>query len=119
MKSKEIIKSFYKSDVLLDAAALAPFLHEDILVDWHSSIGFLQLNKHQLLEISTSLGKAYVRSKNKISHIIAKGTKVTVRYSQYVKTIENPREEMFLAHFIVIWELKDDKLYRGFQISQL
>jgi hypothetical protein len=36
-----------------------------------------------------------------------------------VKTIENPREEMLLAHFFVIWEIKDDKLFRGYQISQL
>jgi hypothetical protein len=44
---------------------------------------------------------------------------IAVRYSHYIKTIENPREEMLLAHFMVIWELKDDKLYRGYQISQL
>ena len=40
------------------------------------------------------------------------------RYSHFVKTFENPREEMLLAHFFVIWEIKDNKLYRGYQMSQ-
>jgi hypothetical protein len=26
-------------------------------------------------------------------------------------------EKRCLAHFIVIWQIKDDKLYRGFQMS--
>jgi hypothetical protein len=42
-----------------------------------------------------------------------------VRYSHFVKTIENPREEMLLAHFISIWQIKDNKLYKGYQMSQL
>jgi hypothetical protein len=54
----------------------------------------------------------------RISHIIAEDDLVSVRYSHYVKTIENPREEMLLAHFSTIWQIKDDKLYRGYQMSQ-
>jgi hypothetical protein len=54
----------------------------------------------------------------RITHIIAEDNTVSVRYSHFVKTIENPREEMLLAHFFVIWEIKDGKLYRGFQMSQ-
>lgn len=119
MKTKDIIKDFYKSDVILDSVLVAEFLHDDILLEWHSTKGFLKLDKAAILEISAVLGKAYMRSKNNISHIIAKGDIVTIRYSQYVKTIENPRDDLLLAHFMVIWELKDDKLYRGYQISQL
>jgi hypothetical protein len=44
---------------------------------------------------------------------------VTVRFSHFAKTIENPREEMLLAHFIAIFEIKDNKIYRGYQISQI
>ena len=118
MKAKNIVANFYKSDVILDQEVMDEFLHPDVLLDWHNTKGFLQLNKKQILEISHDLSKSYIRSKNDISHLIAKGETVTVRYTQYVKTIENPREELLLAHFIVIWELKDDKLYRGYQISQ-
>jgi hypothetical protein len=31
----------------------------------------------------------------------------------FCKTIENPREEMLLAHFISIWQIKDNKLYKA------
>jgi predicted SnoaL-like aldol condensation-catalyzing enzyme len=119
MKPKEIVKNFYKSDVLLDAAVVADFLHPDVILEWHSTKGFFKMNHDSIVALSRELSKAYVRSKSKISHIIAKGDTVTVRYTQYIKTIENPREEMLLAHFMVIWELKDDKLYRGYQMSQL
>lgn len=119
MKAKKIVSNFYKSDVLLDAKLVDDFLHPEVQLEWHSTKGFLTYNKTQLLQMSDELSKAYVRSKNNITHLIGKDDFVTVRYSQYVKTIENPREEMLLAHFMVIWEIKDDKLYRGYQMSQL
>ena len=72
-----------------------------------------------MIDLSTELSKAYVRSKIRISHIVAENDLVSVRYSHFVKTIENPREEMLLAHFIAIWQIKEGKLYRGYQMSQL
>jgi predicted SnoaL-like aldol condensation-catalyzing enzyme len=56
------------------------------------------------------MNKSYVRSKIRITHCIEEGNIVSVRYSHYVKTIENPREEMLLAHFFVIWEIKDGQI---------
>lgn len=119
MKAKNIVANFYKADLVLDVQALDTFFHPEIVFDWHSTKGFLRYNKKQLLEMSAELSKAYVSSKYDITHVIGKGDLVTVRYSQYVKTIENPNEEMLLAHFMVIWEIKDDQLYRGYQMSQL
>ena len=43
---------------------------------------------------------------------------VTIRFTYYVRTIENPDEELPMAHFIAIWEVKDGKMYKGHQISQ-
>lgn len=117
--SKKLIQDFYKSDALINPEIMDQFLHPDILLDWNSSTGFKQLNRNQLLSITAQMNKAYVRSKARISHIVKEGNLVSVRYTHCIKTIENPREEMVLAHFMVIWEIKDDKLYRGFQISQL
>jgi predicted SnoaL-like aldol condensation-catalyzing enzyme len=119
MSAKEIVQDFYKSDVILEAQKVNEFLHPEVILEWHSTKGFLKLNHEQLIGISSELGKTYVRSKCRISHFIEEGSTVSVRYSQYVKTIENPREEMLLAHFMVIWEVKDNKLYRGYQMSQL
>jgi predicted SnoaL-like aldol condensation-catalyzing enzyme len=95
------------------------FLHPDVVLEWHSTKGFLKLHHDEIIALSSELSKAYVRSKSRITHIVEEGNTVAVRYSHYVKTIENPREEMLLAHFMVIWELKNNKLYRGYQMSQL
>lgn len=119
MSAKEIVQKFYKSDALIDSDVMKDFLHPDVLLDWNSSKGFLQLNYNSLLNLSYDLSKAYVRSKVRISQIIAENDMISVRYSHFVKTIENPREEMLLAHFIAIWQIKDNKLYRGYQMSQL
>jgi predicted SnoaL-like aldol condensation-catalyzing enzyme len=119
MSAKEIVQAFYKSDVLLETATVSGFLHPEVILEWHSTKGFLKLNYQDIIDLSAELGKAYVRSKARISHLIEEGNTVSVRYSHYVKTIENPREEMLLAHFMVIWEIKDNKLYRGYQMSQL
>lgn len=119
MSAKEIVLKFYKSEALINSDILKEFLHPDILIDWNSTTGFIQMNYDSLLNLSNELGKAYVRSKARISHIIEEGDLVSVRYSHFVKTIENPREDMLLAHFIVFWQIKDDKLFRGYQMSQL
>ena len=119
MSAKKIVTDFYKTDVLINSDLLDTFMHPDILLDWNSSKGFIQMNREDIINLSLELSKAYIRSKIRISHILAEKNLVSVRYSHFVKTIENPREEMLLAHFITIWEIKDDKLYRGYQMSQL
>lgn len=119
MTAKEIVQNFYKSDVLLDQNALEAFLHPDVVLEWNSTKGFLKMDRTAILALSAELGIAYVRSKIRISHILEEENQVSVRYSHFVKTFENPREEMLLAHFMVIWEIKEGKLFRGFQMSQL
>jgi hypothetical protein len=116
---KIIVQSFYKSDALIDVEVMKDYLHSEIILDWNSSKGFVQMDYDSILNMAHEMSKAYVRSKVRISHIVCENDMVSVRYSQYVKTIENPREEMFLANFITIWQLKDNKLYRGYQMSQI
>ena len=118
MQPKDIVLEFYKSDIILDKIAVSQFLHPDVTVDWNSSKGFIQMNREDLLNLTDELSRAYIRSKVRISHIVAEENTVAVRYSHFVKTVENPREEMLLAHFFVIWEIKEDKLFKGFQMSQ-
>lgn len=119
MSVKEIVQKFYKSDALIDSAVMKDYLHPEVLVEWNSSKGFLELDYNALVQLSDELSKAYVRSKVRISHILAENDLVSLRYSHFVKTVENPREEMLLAHFNVIWQIKDNKLFRGYQMSQL
>jgi predicted SnoaL-like aldol condensation-catalyzing enzyme len=77
-------------------------------------------NEYQdILDFSDELSKEYIRSKIKISNIIQEGNLVSVRYKHVVKTIENPRDDMLLAKFFAIWEIKDGKLFKGFQMSHI
>ncbi|MCZ8228439.1 nuclear transport factor 2 family protein [Flavobacterium sp.] len=119
MSAKDFVKAFYKSDALIDSTILKDFIHPEISIDWNSTEGFVQLNYQGLINLADQLHKAYVRSKVRISHIVEENEMIAVRYSHFVKTIENPREEILLAHFMTIWEIKDNKLFRGYQMSQL
>lgn len=119
MSSKKTVLEFYKTEAFLNRQIMEGFLHPEAEIHWHSSKGFVQLDYQQILALSDELGRAYTRLKSRISHVVSKKDEVAIRFSQYVKTIENPREELLLAHFMVIWELKDGKLYRGYQMSQL
>jgi hypothetical protein len=118
MSIKEFVQKFYKSDALIDSEIMKAYLHPEVTVEWNSTKGLIMLDHDSMLAMANELSRAYVRSKVRISHIIAEDDLVSIRYSHYVKTIENPREEMLLAHFSTIWQIKDDKLYRGYQMSQ-
>lgn len=119
MTAKEIVRSFYKSDAFINPEIMKEYLHPDCVLDWNSSEGFIQMDYQALINRTDNVSRAYVRTKARISHIMQEGNTVSVRFAHYIKTIENPREEMFLAHVMIIWELKDNKLYRGYQISQV
>jgi hypothetical protein len=118
MTPKKIVQEFYKSDAMLDVSVMDSLLHPEASINWNSSKGFVQLSKSDILNLSKELAVAYIRSKTIISHLVQDGNTIVVKYDHYVKTIENPREDMLLAHFMIIWEIKDNLLYKGFQISQ-
>lgn len=117
MKPKDIVLDFYKSDVLLDKKTVSELLHPEVTIDWNSSEGFIQMNYQDMMSLTEEMARAYIRSKIRISHILQEDNLVSLRFSHFVKTIENPREDMLLGNFFVIWEIKDGKLFKGFQMS--
>ncbi|MCO6149249.1 nuclear transport factor 2 family protein [Flavobacterium sp. NRK1] len=119
MDAKEIVSEYYNSGAYRKPEAMKVYLHDDLIVYWNSSKGYLQLEKSDLLTLAAELQKSYTSSRLDISHIIAEGNNVTVRYNHYVNPIESPNEEMILAHFVVIWEIKDKKFYKGYLMSQV
>jgi hypothetical protein len=119
MNAKKIVQNFYNSDAFVNEETMNKFLHKDLLIEWNSTKGFVTLNKQLGLDLTKQMAVAYTYSRIDISHIFKKANMVTVRYSHFVKTIENPNEEMLLAHFMAIWEIKDKQLYKGFQMSQI
>ena len=119
MTAKELVTEYYQSGASRTSEGIARFLHDEMTLKWHSSKGYLQLEKSDIFALTSELEKSYCSSRLDISHIIADGEAVSVRYTHYVNAFENPHEEMVLAHFVVIWEVKDSKLYNGYLMSQL
>ncbi len=119
MEPKQIIEEFYQSGAAFHPERIAAHLHAEVLLDWHSSKGFLQLNREALINMATDMHRNYEHATVAIQSIVAQGNTVALRYDQYAQTIENPSDEMLLGRFFAFWELRDGKLFRGYQMSQV
>lgn len=119
MTPKELVKSFYESDFYKNQDVLKTYLHPESEVLWSSSDGFVNLKYNDIINHGKNVSESYKSLRTEISHLIAEGNLVTIRYTYYVVTFENPDDEISLAHFISIWELKDNLLYKCHEMSQL
>lgn len=119
MTAKKIIKSFFKSDAFINVTEMDAFLHDDFLLEWQSTKGLVKMNKQEALDFTKEMSVSYIRTKVKIHTLVKDKNQVAVRYSHFVKTVENPREDILLAHFFAIFELKENKLFNCYQMSQL
>ncbi|WP_103068404.1 nuclear transport factor 2 family protein [Aquimarina sediminis] len=115
---KDIVRSFYETDLIHNTEAFSRYLHPEIELYWNSSFGFTKKDFDSIKKMFTEMSFSFEALRCEISHLIAEGDTVTIRHTYFVKTIEAPDKEEAVAHFITIWELKDDKLYKGYQISQ-
>lgn len=115
---KACVEEFYTSDFYKNPASLKDYLHPDAMLYWNSSAGFNRLSFDELSAMVTELSRTFVSLRAEVSHLLSEGNTVTIRFTYYVKTIENPEEELPMAHFIAIWEVKEGKMFRGHQISQ-
>lgn len=116
--AKEIVREFYKSDLLKDREILEKFFHPELVLIWNSADGLTIMHYDDMVGFFSEIRRTYDDIRIELSHLLEDSGHVTVRYKYYIKTIENPDEELGIAHFICIWEVKDGKLYRGYQISQ-
>lgn len=118
MNPKQIVKSFFESDFYRDGAILDTYLHNDFQLFWNSSAGYSQMDKTSFKQMLLEMSQSFESLRCVITHLLQEDQTVTIRYTIHIKTIENPDEEMPMAHFIGIFELKDEQLLKGFQISQ-
>ncbi|WP_310991876.1 nuclear transport factor 2 family protein [Aequorivita marina] len=117
-EAKEVVRDFYRSDILGDKDVMERFFHPDLTLIWNSPTGLSIKNYDDIVTFFSEVRKSYDDIRVEVSHLLADGPHVTVRYKYYVRTMENPDEELGIAHFMSIFEVKDDKIYRGYQISQ-
>ena len=119
LRTKEIATKFYESNFYKDEEVLRKYLHPDVELSWYGTTGLKKLNLEGIAQISQQLAESYESLRAEIEKVVAKKDNVAVHFTYHVRTIENPEEEMPLAHFVAIWEMKDGKLFKGIQISQL
>lgn len=119
LSDKKLVEAFYASDFYKNPEEVKKFLHPDAELYWNSGAGFNKMSFHDILNMSEELSKSFESLRAEISHLLQDGNQVTIRFTYHVRTIENPDEEIPLAHFIAIWKIKDNKLYQCHQISQL
>ncbi|NER15600.1 nuclear transport factor 2 family protein [Spongiivirga citrea] len=117
--AKEIVRDFYESDFMHNTGVLKDYLHEDCQLHWNSSKGFTILGFKEIEALISETGKSYESIRGEISHLLEDDNFVTVRYTYVARTIEQPDKETAIAHFITIWEMKDGKMYHGYEMSQL
>ncbi|MEM0516778.1 MULTISPECIES: nuclear transport factor 2 family protein [Aequorivita] len=117
-KAKEIVRNFYRSDILRDETVMERFFHPELTLIWNSANGLTIMNYDDIVNFFGEVRRSYNDLRVEISHLLADGNHVTIRYKYYIRTMENSDEELGIAHFIAIWEIKDDLIYRGYQVSQ-
>jgi hypothetical protein len=118
MSAKELITKFYDLDFVKDNSVLS-FFHDDFKMVWNSSKGVLNYTKNDIDLLIKDLNRNYHSYQAQVHQILAEGNLVTVSHSIYVTSIERPEKEDVLANFISILEIKDQKIYKINQISQL
>jgi len=116
--AKEVVRKFYLSNILNDQTVLGRFFHPEMTLIWNSNDGLTIMNYDDMEAFFEEIRRTYHDLRVEVSHILEDGNHVTIRYKYYIRTIENPDEELGIAHFIAIWELKDQKMYKGYQVSQ-
>ncbi|SDS32896.1 nuclear transport factor 2 family protein [Christiangramia echinicola] len=119
LRTKEIVKKFYESNFYKDEDVLRSYLHPEVELSWYGTTGLRRLNLEGIAQISEQLANSYESLRAEVEKVIAKSDNVAIHFTYHVRTIENPEEEMPLAHFLAMWEMKDGKLFKGVQISQL
>jgi hypothetical protein len=118
LEPKDCVAKFYSSDFHRDDVSLDEYLHPDAQLFWNSSAGFHKLQFQEISEMATELSRSFSSLRADISHLLSDNDYVTIRFTYHVTTVENSEEELPMAHFIAIWQMKDGKMFKGHQISQ-
>ena len=116
--AKEVVRNFYLADILGDDTVMQRFFHPELVLIWNSTEGLTIMHYDDIVEFFSEIRRTYNDLRVEVSHLLEDDDHVTIRYKYYIRTIENPDEELGISHFIAIWEVKDEKLYRGYQVSQ-
>lgn len=118
MEAIDVVKAYYASDVANDAEVVSKFFHKDCELHWTGSQGFKLHTFNTLDAYYAQTRNAYDNLRTEFTHLFQSENSVVARHTIYGIPIEDTSKEIALGHFCTIWEVKDNKLYRGYEISQ-
>ncbi|MGY0392447.1 nuclear transport factor 2 family protein [Bizionia sp. KMM 8389] len=118
MTPKALIKSFYESDLANDSTLIERYYHKDCLVYWNNSKGLTKRDFNGISDFYKGIRESYDDLRFDVTHLLEEDHVVTVRCTLYASTIESDDTEIPIAHYISIFHIKADKIYRGYEISQ-
>jgi hypothetical protein len=118
VQEKEIIAKFYEC-FYTDPDVAKKYLHPEVELSWNSSTGLRLMNFEDIAAFAAEMASSYESLRIEIKNVLQESNQVVIDFTYHGNTIENPDEEIPIAHFMAIWELRNDKLYKGHQFSQL
>ena len=91
---KQVIKDFHQANIINDETVLENYFHKELVLIWNSADGLSIMNYEDLIAFFLEIRRTYHDLRIEISHLLQDGNHVTIRYKYYVRTIENPEEEL-------------------------
>ncbi|THD67934.1 nuclear transport factor 2 family protein [Robertkochia marina] len=117
--TRTIVEKFYRWNATSDLDLIKEVLHDEVKLYWNSTKGFRKYGKTQIIDLITDIRKEYKSIRVEISHFLTDQDRAALRLTYYVEPFEAPDEEIPLVHFMAIWEIKDGKLFKGYEMSHL
>lgn len=118
MNSNDIVEELYVKGGLRNKELLNKILHSDFVLNWDSSVGLKTMNKNDVLDMADELKANYQDFKINVVDTVSSNNKLVVRYTHQASTIENPSELFTIAKVIVIWDIENGQITKGYQISK-
>lgn len=115
MTPKEIVTAYYNNIPYPDK--VREYLHPQLQIQWSGDRGYLELSASEFIAMASQFLRNYASSRFELTHIIAEGNRVSVRYEQYVRTHEAPEKEVLFSRAIAFWRIKEEKMYFGYVSS--
>lgn len=115
--AKKIITDFLNSDVFVNPSSFDTYFHKDLKMNWHASSGYRQYDYQEYFRIAQTTAASYESTRSDVTHLITQGDQVVARFTVYVKTLENPREEVPVGYFISIFKVQEGKIIEVHQSS--
>lgn len=116
MTPKEIVEGYYRDMFLPEG--IRPYLHPNCVIHWNGTRGYIELSPDELVAMIFQLRESFSTSRLELTHVIAEGNQVAVRYAHNITSADTFEEKTF-AYSMAVWEIQDGKMYTGYIMSHL